>query len=53
MNAGSEHAPSAEAPILEQDEGRPIIEARGLGRWYGEVVGLSDLTVTKIGRAHV
>ncbi|MDA0948110.1 MAG: ABC transporter ATP-binding protein [Planctomycetota bacterium] len=23
----------------------PIIDARGLGRWYGEVVGLSDLTV--------
>ena len=46
MSAEPEHAPSAEAAFLEKDEVHPIIEARGLGRWYGEVVGLSDLTVT-------
>lgn len=38
-------------PVLEvvpeeaSDQATPIIEARELGRWYGEVVGLSDLSV--------
>lgn len=32
-------------PEENSDQGSPVIEARGLGRWYGEVVGLSDLSV--------
>jgi ABC-2 type transport system ATP-binding protein len=38
-------------PVLEvvpeetSDQVTPVIEARELGRWYGEVVGLSDLSV--------
>ena len=32
-----------QAPIHPSDA--PVIQARDAGRWYGEVVGLNDLTV--------
>lgn len=32
--------------MTASDTSRPVVEARGLGRWYGQVVGLSDLNVS-------
>ena len=46
MNAGPEHAPLRRGPHPRAGRGPPHHRGRGLGRWYGEVVGLSDLTVT-------
>lgn len=40
-----EFQPGALQAAQQGAQTAPIIDARGLGRWYGEVVGLSDLTV--------